>query len=94
MIDLCIRLLGRFNVRRNEQLLRGLDGQKTQELFSYLLLHRRRPHSREALADLLWPESSAEQSRKYLRQTLWHLQTAADAPIGPDCTRMLRVETE
>jgi DNA-binding SARP family transcriptional activator len=36
----------------------------------------RGPHSRDALATLLWPESSSGQSKKYLRQALWHLQTA------------------
>jgi DNA-binding SARP family transcriptional activator len=49
-----------------------------QELLCYLLLYRGRPHSREALASLQWGDNSTAQSKKYLRQALWQLQTALD----------------
>lgn len=79
-----INLFGKFSARRAEQSLAGLDVYRTQELFSYLLVHRDRPHTREALATLLWGETPTEKAKKYLRQTLWHLQTALDAPSeGP-----------
>jgi DNA-binding SARP family transcriptional activator len=80
MSTLQINLFGKFNVRRAEQSLAGLDVFRTQELFSYLLMHRGRPHTRESLATLLWGETPVEKGKKYLRQTLWHLQTALDAP--------------
>jgi DNA-binding SARP family transcriptional activator len=70
-----VRLLGRLSVHRDEEVLTGLEGRKVQELFAFLLLNRRRPHLREALAALLWPDVPPEQSRRYLRQTLWQLQT-------------------
>jgi DNA-binding SARP family transcriptional activator len=41
-----------------------------------LLLHRERPHHRELLAETLWRDSLGTQPRKYLRQALWHVQTA------------------
>jgi DNA-binding SARP family transcriptional activator len=49
-----------------------------QELLSYLLVRRDRPHSRETLASLLWGDSSTEKSKKYLRQALWHLQAGLE----------------
>jgi DNA-binding SARP family transcriptional activator len=47
-----------------------------RDLFCYLLLHRNQHHSREVLAGLLWSEMPTAQSKKCLRQALWHLQSA------------------
>lgn len=71
-----IFLFGKFQAMRGEVSLAGLESQKVQELFCYLLLSRHRHHPRESLADLLWPHNSTAQSRTYLRKTLWQLQTA------------------
>jgi DNA-binding SARP family transcriptional activator len=60
-------------------MLTGLEASKDQELLSYLLIHRDRPHSREALAALLWADTSTEKSKKYLRQALWHLHAALNS---------------
>ena len=60
-------------------MLTGLEATKDQELLSYLLIHRDRPHSREALASLLWGDTSTEKSKKYLRQALWHLHAALNS---------------
>lgn len=82
MSQIKINLFGKFTAQRAEQSLSGFDVFRTQELFSYLLVRRDRPHTRETLATLLWGETPSEKAKKYLRQTLWHLQTALDAP-GP-----------
>ena len=63
-------------------MLKGLEASKDQELLSYLLIHRDRPHSREALASLLWADTSTEKSKKYLRQALWHLHAALNSDNG------------
>jgi hypothetical protein len=47
------------------------------ELFCYLLLHRNKPHPRELLATVFWPECTTVQSRKCLRQALWGTTLAA-----------------
>lgn len=78
MSTLKIRLFGKFTVERQEKLQKGLEANKEQELLSFLLVHRNRPHPREALASLLWAETSTERSKKYLRQALWHLQSALE----------------
>jgi DNA-binding SARP family transcriptional activator len=74
--QLTVQLLGRFAIRRNGQLVPHTDGLKLQELFSYLVLNRSRPHNRETLAGVLWGGGRADQARKYLRQTLWQLQSS------------------
>jgi DNA-binding SARP family transcriptional activator len=73
-----VQLFGRFTLCRGEQVLAGLDNARAQELFSYLLLNRQRPCRREALAELLWGDAAGVQARKYLRQTLWQLQSVLD----------------
>lgn len=70
-------------------MLTGLDASKDQELLSYLLIHRDRPHSREALASLLWADTSTEKSKKYLRQALWHLHAALNSDNGNESEVLL-----
>jgi DNA-binding SARP family transcriptional activator len=86
MSDLKIHLFGKFCVRHDDRPAHGFDAHKEQELLSYLLLHRNRPHSRETLAGLLWGDVPTERSKKYLRQALWHIQAALDA--RPDAGRV------
>lgn len=78
MSALNIHLFGKFSVNAEKQPLEGLDACKVQELLGYLLVHRERPHTRESLASLLWGDTATDKSKKYLRQTLWHLQTALE----------------
>lgn len=79
MPGLRFRLFGKFTAHHDAGLLTGLEASKDQELLSYLLIHRDRPHSREALAALLWGDISTEKSKKYLRQALWHLHAALNS---------------
>lgn len=84
MSRLHISLFGKFCIHCDGEEITGLDSLKAQELFSYLLLHRQRPHTREKLAALLWMDSSAAQSKRYLRQALWQLQAGLNSndPAG------------
>jgi len=85
MSVISFRLFGKFSIERTARQIEGLDSSKERELVSYLLINRHRPHARETLAGLLWGETTTEKSKKYLRQALWHLQTALvpDKPGGP-----------
>lgn len=78
MTLLSIELFGKFGARLDGHPVSGLEAGKVQELLCFLLLHRTQPHSREKLAGLLWGDSSTTQSKKYLRQSLWQLQTALE----------------
>lgn len=75
-----IHLLGRFGARGAGGGPVVLPSRRAEELLGYLLLFRERPHHREVLAGRLWPESSTAQSRKYLRQSLWHLRALEPGP--------------
>lgn len=87
-----IHLFGKFSVEFDGETLRGPGTPKVQELLSYLLIHRNRPRPREALASLLWGDTSTDKSRKYLRQALWHLQTLLKSHIAAQADQLLLVE--
>jgi len=87
-----VRLFGKFNAHRDEREFDCFPSAKAKELFCYLLLHRDRPHTRETLATLFWGECTPEQTRKYLRQTLWQLQHALHELSGQDCPDVMQVD--
>jgi DNA-binding SARP family transcriptional activator len=70
-----VTLFGRFNIERQEKKVIRIEARKVQELLCYLLLFRDRPQSRELLSEVLWHDKPAGKTRKYLRQTLWRLQS-------------------
>jgi DNA-binding SARP family transcriptional activator len=88
-----VRLFGRFSIAREERSIGGQIPTKVQELFTYLLLHRKRPLSREAVAALLWSDRLS-QPKKNLRQTLWQLQAMVGAESERDEPELLLVEPE
>ena len=94
MSCLTIRLFGKFSAELDGQRLAGIDGGKLQELLSYLLLNRGRPHSREVLAAMLWGETPTAQSKKYLRQALWQLQTALGRTEQKLRSRLLVIDAD
>src|SRR5258706_2039146 len=57
-----------------------LRGSKTRGLLAFLALHPAIPHTREALADLLWPEAPPERARHNIANALYDLRQA----LGPD----------
>ena len=87
MSDFTVTLFGKFNIERSGQRMDAIRSRKVQELLSYLLLYRNHPQPRESLVELLWGDQSPAKSKKYLRQTLWLLQSSlkdADDSNGPD----------
>lgn len=87
-------LLGRFQARRDRGDWAQLEAHKMQEIISYLLLFRQRPHQREVLAGTLWGASSGPRSRKNLRQSLWQLQENTRADPDGIQTPLLLVAKE
>lgn len=79
MQTLSLCLFGRLKIVCANQSLVQLEPRRAQELLCYLLLYRDRLHEREKLATLFWPESSAVQAKRYLRQTLWQLQSGLNS---------------
>lgn len=94
MATISVRLFGRLSVQVDQQPFEGLEAGKAQELLCYLLLHCDRPHRREGLANLLWGDTSGQQVRKYLRQSLWQLHSALSLPDDEDPARVLLVDAD
>jgi DNA-binding SARP family transcriptional activator len=70
-----VRLLGRFEVKLDGRTV-PLPSRPAQSLFAYLALSPGTAHRREKLAGLLWPDSSDDNARRNLRQSLWHIRKA------------------
>src|SRR5947209_3950672 len=94
MSKILIQLFGRFCVRRDEQVVVGFESHKLQELLGYLLLHRHQSLTRESLANLLWPDTATAQSKKKLRQALWHIQSTLGSQNEPVHDRLLLVKPD
>jgi DNA-binding SARP family transcriptional activator len=84
-------LFGRFDVVSDSGHVRGFEARKIQELFSYLLLAKKRPIQRERLADRLWPNVDTRRCKKYLRQALWQLQKVTVRGVGASPRQQLLV---
>ena len=93
MPPLQIRILGRFSAHLSGHMLGGIDPGKMQTLLCFLLLHRDRPHSCEALADRFWPDTGIGQAKRQLQHMIWHLQVALGDEETPARDRVLLVES-
>jgi DNA-binding SARP family transcriptional activator len=72
-----VNLFGKFDIQDGDGAPIECKSLKSKELFAYLLLNRDRPHAREKVASLLWGgHCTTAQSKKYLRNALWQLQSA------------------
>jgi DNA-binding SARP family transcriptional activator len=87
-------LFGKFRVEGVDGGAVNVEGRKLQELLAYLLLYRHKPHSRETLASLFWPNYSTARSKQYLRQSLWLIQGALGASQPPMSAAIVVVDDE
>lgn len=82
MARLEIRLLGGFELAREGQVLEQLPLRAARSLFAYLALNRERPHTRDLLAGIFWPDFDESRARRRLSQALWQIQTTLGEPDG------------
>ncbi|NJN44229.1 MAG: hypothetical protein HC806_05570 [Anaerolineae bacterium] len=68
-----VYLLGVLRIQEGEE-VRVLSGEKSQSLFAYLILHPNLPHSRERLAEMLYPDAPFERVRRNFSDTLYRVQ--------------------
>ena len=88
MVRLSISLLGTFQVLLYGKEIVGFDSDKVRALLVYLVIESDRPHRREALASLLWPERPERTSRHNLSQALFNLRTLlGDEAVGDHLAR-------
>src|SRR5512145_785713 len=74
-MPLSIRILGNSRVERDGMPLVIPLG-KPRELFAYLLLHGRRMHHRDSLADILFPDEEPRHARRLLSEVIYRLRHA------------------
>ncbi len=70
MTLLAISLLGQFQATLDNRSLHNFESDKARALLAYLAVEAAQPHSREALAGLLWPDSPESAARANLRRVL------------------------
>src|SRR5215472_10137597 len=71
-----IRLLGEFRVWTDRGPITSFNSARAQAFLAYLLLHRDAPQARQALAFLLYPDSTEKQARTNLRQLIHLIRQA------------------
>lgn len=73
---LSIHLLGPFHVTLDGEPVTDFESNKVRALLAYLALEADRPHSRDALIGLLWPDQAERSARRSLSQALFNLRQA------------------
>src|SRR5262245_43435347 len=86
MARLSLSLLGSFQVTLDGKPVTGFESNKVRALLAYLAVEADRPHRRESLLGLLWPERPEAVARHNLRHILPNLRQAigdyqADPPF-------------
>lgn len=74
MPHLNLTLFGAFQADLDGQPLTNFHSSKVQGLLAYLALEAARPHPREALMALLWPDDAPRSAQQSLRQALYALR--------------------
>jgi DNA-binding SARP family transcriptional activator len=81
---LSLSLLGSFQVTLDGQPVTGFKSNKVRALLAYLAVEADRPHPREALAGLLWPDWPNRDALSNLRYALSDLRGAiGDREVNP-----------
>jgi DNA-binding SARP family transcriptional activator len=92
---LSVGLLGVFRVAGADNRVWSELGPAGRGLASFLFTYPSRPHRRERLADLFWPELDAERARRALNSAVWRLRKLlASEPASAGGRNLLTVGTE
>ena len=67
-------LLGSLQISLDQQPVTGFESNKVRALLVYLMVEADRPHSRDTLLGLLWPDRSEVAARRNLSQALANLR--------------------
>lgn len=78
MAYLSMTLLGTFEVVLKGNQVPALEYDKVRALLAYLMVEADRPHRREMLASLLWPEHNQRKANRSLSQALYKLRQGID----------------
>lgn len=89
MPTLHVHLLGDFHLMLDAKSITSVIPPRVQLLLAYVALHCRTPQSRQRLAFLFWPDSSEDQARNNLRQSLHLLKQTL-----PHSERFLQLDAQ
>ena len=84
LLALEVRLLGGFTLKAGKKSL-NLPSRAAQSLFAYLMLNAGTDYRREKLAGMLWPDSTEESARDYLRHALWRMRKVLQEAAAASC---------
>src|SRR4030066_92077 len=76
MAHLSLSMLGPFQATLDGRPVTGFESNKVRALLAYLAVEADRPHSRPALAGLLWPDYPDRSALNNLRSALANLRQA------------------
>lgn len=79
-LPLHIALLGRFQVTRDGAPVSGIESDRGRALLAYLAVEGDRPHRRDGLGALLWPDADEGRMRQNLRRALYNLRQTLELP--------------
>jgi predicted ATPase len=80
---LYIELFGGLRVLEGQRVIDRFRTQKTGALLAYLACHPDQMHSRELLAEMIWPESDLPAARNNISVALSHLRAQLEPPGVP-----------
>lgn len=86
-----IRLFGVLDICNGTRPAPRLPTRRAGTLLSFLILNRRTTHTRDSLAEMLWPDQRPGAARHRLRTELWRLRRSLDASKPPRSTAPLRI---
>jgi DNA-binding SARP family transcriptional activator len=74
MARLTLTFFGSFQASLNGKGLTNFRSPRMHALLAYLVLEAARPHTRETLAGLFWPDEPNQTAKQNLRQALYQLR--------------------
>ncbi|MBI2298762.1 MAG: tetratricopeptide repeat protein [Armatimonadetes bacterium] len=80
---LCVQLLGQVRAVRDGEVISRFRTRKAEALLAYLAHFRARPHRREELLELFWPDATPEAGRRSLSVELSSLRSQLEDPDEP-----------
>ena len=95
MTPLTLGVFGAFQVTLTNGSIARFESDKARALLAYLAVESDRPHRRDALIGLLWPNESEPTARQNFRQALYNLrQTIRDSSARPPYLLITRDEIQ
>jgi len=74
-----ISLLGGFQLKVDQQIISRLESRKVESLLAFLVKNQDRPHSREVLVGMFWPDMPETKAKANLRRGLYVIRKALGA---------------